>query len=169
MRSPALIGSLLGALFCAAPVPRTLAPPVAAAPKPVLLVFITVDQMREDYLEKWAGQFTGGLKRLLDRAAFFTNAHQDYAITETAPGHASTMSGRFPRSTGITRNLAGVIDTAAHLIGSSDPGASPFRFHGTTLTDWLTAADARTRALSVSVSQSVRDRASTRLNSSHVY
>jgi predicted AlkP superfamily pyrophosphatase or phosphodiesterase len=150
MRSPALIGSLLGALFCAAPVPRTLAPPVEAAPRPVLLVFITVDQMREDYLEKWAGQFTGGLKRLLDRAAFFTNAHQDYAITETAPGHASTMSGRFPRSTGITRNLAGVIDTASHLIGSSDPGASPFRFHGTTLTDWLTAADARTRALSVS-------------------
>ena len=150
MPSPFVTGSLLGLLFCATPAAHTGTPPSDAAPKPVLLVFITVDQLREDYLEKWRSQFTGGLKRLLDRAAFFTNAHQDYAITETAPGHASTMSGRFPRSTGITRNLAGVNDSTSPLIGSTDPGASPFRFRGTTLTDWLVAADAHTRVLSVS-------------------
>lgn len=150
---PALAGSLIGALFCAPAAPPEPPPPVEpvqAAARPTLVVFITVDQMREDYLEKWAGQFTGGFKRLLGGGAFFTNGHQDHAITETAPGHASTMSGRFPRSTGITRNLAGVNDTTSPLILGRGPGASPFRFRGTTLTDWLTAADPRTRALSVS-------------------
>jgi predicted AlkP superfamily pyrophosphatase or phosphodiesterase len=116
------------------------------------LLFITVDQMREDYLERWRDQFTGGFRQLLEGGAFFTNGHQDHAVTETAPGHASTMSGRFPRSTGITRNLAGVNnDPASPLIGTGGLSASPFRFRGTTLTDWLTAADSRTRALSVSL------------------
>jgi predicted AlkP superfamily pyrophosphatase or phosphodiesterase len=115
-----------------------------------LLVFFTVDQFRADYLDRYRPQFTGGLARLMTEGAFFTDAHQDHAITETAPGHASTMSGRFPRSTGITRNLAGVIDSLSPLIGSEDVGASPRRFRGTTVTDWLTAKDQRTRALSVS-------------------
>ncbi|HEU5220390.1 MAG TPA: alkaline phosphatase family protein [Gemmatimonadales bacterium] len=146
---PTLTGSLLGALFCGAPLGSPAAPP-APVTKPVLVVFLTVDQMREDYFDRWKGQLTGGLKRFRDGAAFFTNGHQDHAVTETAPGHASIGSGRFPRSTGITRNLAGVNDPNSPLIGSAGPGASPFRFRGTTLTDWLTAADPMTRALSVS-------------------
>lgn len=147
----ALTGSLLATVFCAAGPSGGSAPtPVQARAKPTLLVFITVDQLREDYLEKWRSQFTGGFKQLLDGGAFFTNGHQDHAITETAPGHASTMSGRFPRSTGITRNLAGVNDSTSPLIAGLGPGASPFRFRGSTLTDWLTARDPKTRALSVS-------------------
>jgi len=43
-----------------------------------------------------------------------------------------------------------VNDPDSPLIGSKELGASPFRFRGTTLTDWLTAADPATRALSVS-------------------
>ena len=97
------------------------------AVKPALLVFITVDQMREDYLERWRGEFIGGFRRLVFGGAFFTNGHQDHAITETAPGHASTMSGRFPRSTGITRNTAGVNDSTWPLLGSPGLGAAPFR------------------------------------------
>ena len=147
---PALTGSLLGALFCAPAPPVRTGPAPAEAAKPTLLVFITVDQMREDYLDRWRSEYTGGLKRLVDGGALFTNGHQDHAITETAPGHASTMSGRFPRSTGITRNTAGVNDSTWPLIGSPGLGAAPFRFRGTTLTDWLTAADPKTRALSVS-------------------
>ena len=125
------------------------APPVAG-PKPTLLVFITVDQLRPDYLDRFKAQLHGGLARLVNGGAYFVDGHQDHAITETAPGHASLMSGRFPRSTGITRNLAGVNDPGSPLIGSNDLGASPFRFRGTTLTDWLTTADPATRALSVS-------------------
>ena len=60
------------------------------------------------------------------------------------------MSGRFPRRTGIARNSAGVQDPQQPLVGARGPGASPFRFRGTTLTDWLRSKNPRTRALSVS-------------------
>jgi predicted AlkP superfamily pyrophosphatase or phosphodiesterase len=145
-RRRGLFAAALVAAGCSHPVPA----PAPRPAKPTLLVFITVDQFRPDYLERFRSQLHGGLARLEARGAYFTDAHQDYAITETAPGHASTMSGRYPRSTGITRNVMGVNDPSSKLIGSKDPGASPFRFRGTTLTDWLTAADPATRVLSVS-------------------
>src|SRR6185503_18191938 len=90
-------------------------PAAAQTPAPKLLVFITIDQMRPDYFTRWPGQLTGGLARLWNGGAVFTNAHQDHAITETAPGHASTMSGRFPRSTGIVSNDFGVADPQVRL------------------------------------------------------
>ncbi|HEY3744960.1 MAG TPA: alkaline phosphatase family protein [Gemmatimonadaceae bacterium] len=114
------------------------------------MVFITIDAMRTDYLPRFAQQLTGGLGRLYRGGAVFTNGFQDHAITETAPGHSATMSGRFPVHTGISANSAGVNDTTVTLIGAAGPGASPFRFQGTTLADWLTAKDSRTRVLSVS-------------------
>ena len=118
--------------------------------RPTLVVFITVDQLRLDYLTRFGPQLTGGLGRLARGGAVFARAYQDHAITETAPGHASTLSGRFPRSTGIVTNAAGVGDIQAPLVNSTGPGASPFRFRGSTLTDWLRTRDPRTRALSVS-------------------
>jgi len=117
---------------------------------PKLVVFITVDAMRPDYLPRFAPQLTGGLGRLYKGGAVFTNGFQDHAITETAPGHSVTMSGRFPVHTGISANTAGVNDTTVSLIDAPGLGASPFRFRGTTLTDWLIAKDLRTRVLSVS-------------------
>ena len=100
---------------------------------PTLVVFLTVDQLRPDYFDRWRTQLTGGLGRLARGGAFYTNAFQDHALTETAPGHAAVMSGRFPRRTGIARNTAGVQDPQQPLIGARGPGASPFRFRGTTL------------------------------------
>ncbi|HET6700261.1 MAG TPA: alkaline phosphatase family protein [Gemmatimonadaceae bacterium] len=127
--------------------PRPLPDPARA---PTLIVFITVDQLRPDYFDRWRTQLTGGLGRLARGGAFYTNAFQDHALTETAPGHATTMSGRFPRRTGIVRNSAGVQDPQQPLIGARGSGASPFRFRGTTLTDWLRSKNPRSRALSVS-------------------
>jgi hypothetical protein len=117
---------------------------------PRLIVFLTVDQMRSDYVDRWAGQLSGGLARLSRRGAFFTNAFQDHGVTETAPGHSVVMSGRFPRSTGILRNTAGVEDPQAPLLTSRDLPASPYRFRGTVLMDWLRTRDARSRGLSIS-------------------
>ena len=120
-------------------------------PRPSLVVLITIDQLRNDYLERFAPQLSGGLGRLSRDGAWFTNAHHDHAITETAPGHATLLSGRFPRSTGIMMNRAGVEDDASPLIaGGVGPGASPRRFQGTTLADWMTTHDPQSRALSVS-------------------
>jgi predicted AlkP superfamily pyrophosphatase or phosphodiesterase len=117
---------------------------------PLLVVMITVDQLRPDYLTMYQPQFTGGLARLMKGGALFTNAFQDHAITETAPGHSTTLSGRFPRSTGIVSNSAGVGDPQAPLIGAPGEGASPFRFRGSTLADWLRFANPASRALSIS-------------------
>lgn len=122
----------------------------AQAAKPTLMVFITIDQLRGDYIQRWRSQLTGGLHRLESGGAYFTQAYHDHAITETAPGHATTMSGRFPVHTGITSNSNGVEDRSMPLIGSPDIGASPARFHGTTMLDWMRANDRSTKFLSVS-------------------
>jgi predicted AlkP superfamily pyrophosphatase or phosphodiesterase len=123
----------------------------APSERPSLVVLVTVDQMRGDYLDRFGGQLEGGLARLARGGAWYTNAHHDHAITETAPGHATLLSGRFPRSTGIMMNSLGVFDSLAPLVAGSGPGASPKRFVGTTLVDWLRAGDPRSRALSVSM------------------
>src|SRR5438552_3260958 len=120
------------------------------APRPRLVVVITVDQLRPDYLDRYRSQLTGGLALLLKQGAVFTEAYQDHAVTETAPGHSTILSGRWPAHTGIVRNTAGVQDSTAPLVGVTGLGASPARFRGTALFDWLKAAEPGARALSVS-------------------
>jgi len=121
------------------------------ASPPARLVFaIAIDQFRPDYLDRWRSQYTGGLAMLLREGVFFPHGEQDHAITETAPGHSTMMSGRSPASTGIVTNDLGVPDPGAPLIGSTGVGASPRRFNGTTLLDWFLARDPGTRSLSVS-------------------
>jgi arylsulfatase A-like enzyme len=141
---------LLLAAFATAPAALHAQYTRPASERPRLIVFLTVDQFRPDYLDRWAPQLTGGLGRLSKRGAFFPNAFQDHAVTETAPGHSATMSGRFPRSTGILRNTAGVEDPQAPLLTSRDAPASPYRFRGSVLMDWIRTRDARARALSIS-------------------
>ena len=126
------------------------APARPAAPvKPKLVVMITVDQLRSDYLMRWRPQLSGGLAQLLTSGAVFSNAYQDHAITETAPGHSTVLSGRWPAHTGIITNTLGVGDSTAPLLEVRGPGASPRRFRGTEFYDWLVAAQPVSRALSV--------------------
>src|SRR5438874_9924627 len=86
-------------------------------PRPKLVVVITVDQLRPDYFTRWKSQLTGGLFQLTNEGAVFTDGYQDHAVTETAPGHSTILSGLWPAHTGIIRNSAGVEDTTAPLIG----------------------------------------------------
>ena len=132
------------------PTPSATGPVRAEAP--ALVVLITIDQFCADYLQRFGAQMTGGIARLMRGGAWFANAHHDHAITETAPGHATLLSGRFPRSTGIMMNSIGVDDDAAPLLANGyGPGASPRRFQGTTLVDWMRKANGKTRSLSVSM------------------
>ena len=57
---------------------------------------IVVDQMRADYVDKFRGQWSGGLKRLVDEGAWFRAAAYPYASTETCVGHATISTGAFP-------------------------------------------------------------------------
>ncbi len=127
---------------------------LASAPAPArakLVVVLTVDQLRPDYLDRWKRQFTGGLAQLLNEGAVFADAYQDHAVTETAPGHSTVLSGRWPAHTGIISNAFGVLDSTAPLVGTTGVPASPRRFRGTVLFDWMRAADPAARALSVSL------------------
>jgi predicted AlkP superfamily pyrophosphatase or phosphodiesterase len=129
------------------------APAVAqTSNRPALLVLLTVDQMRSDYYDRFKAHLRIGFPRLYERGAVFDEAYQDHGFTETAPGHASLLSGRFPVHTGIATNAQGVNTSAVSILGGgpADPGASPFRFQGTTLIDWMRAANPSTRFLSVS-------------------
>lgn len=126
-------------------------PAQAPRPRPKLVVFIAVDQFRADYLSRFDRQFTGGFRRLLDQGVVYLHGEQDHAITETAPGHSTMLSGRSPTSTNIVTNPLGVTDPAYPILGLPDEtGASPLRFRGTELFDWLRTADSGSRALSVS-------------------
>src|SRR6266581_9698756 len=94
-------------ILCAALSGRT----TPAPSRPKLVVVITVDQLRADYLNRWKAQLTGGLGQLMTEGALFTDGYQDHAITETAPGHSTILSGLWPAHTGIMRNSAGVLDS----------------------------------------------------------
>lgn len=126
--------------------------PLAAQHRDIsLVVLVAVDQFRPDYLDRYGRQFTGGLRLLLDRAVLYTEGRQLHAVTETAPGHATMLSGRVPAHTGIVSNDLGVGDPGAPVLGDPRaPGASPRRFRGTALYDWMLARDPEARVLSVS-------------------
>jgi arylsulfatase A-like enzyme len=153
---PLAAAVLLASIACGSAAPQTAAAPAATSPqveragRPTLVVLVAVDQLRADYFQRWDGQLAGGLARFWRQGAFFTDGRQDHAVTETAPGHSTMLSGRWPAHTGIVVNALGVQDPASPLTGAKGEGASPARFRGTTLADWMRAADPATRILSVS-------------------
>ena len=61
--------------------------------KPKLVLVLSIDQMRFDYLTRFNSLYKGGLRRLLDQGAVFTNAKYRHANTETGPGHSVILSG----------------------------------------------------------------------------
>ena len=70
-----------------------------------LMVGIVVDQMREEYLYRFAPKFgDGGFKRLMNDGFMMRNAHYNYVPTYTGPGHASIYTGSTPALHGIIGN-----------------------------------------------------------------
>jgi predicted AlkP superfamily pyrophosphatase or phosphodiesterase len=73
--------------------------------KPRLVLLIAVDQFRYDYLERFGDIFAeNGIRRLLREGASWTDANYDHVPTETAPGHATMLTGAWPSETGIIAN-----------------------------------------------------------------
>jgi hypothetical protein len=67
-------------------------------------VIIVVDQMRADYVERFRQTWSRGLKRLMDRGAWFTHAKYPYLTTVTCAGHATVATGAFPPAHGVFQN-----------------------------------------------------------------
>ena len=136
---------------------------IAARPRLVLL--IVVDQFRYDYLERFGDLFVeGGLRRLQRDGASWTNANYDHVPTETAPGHATLLTGTWPAENGIIANewldrdtgkrVTSVSDETVNLFGggSEERASSPRRLLASTLGDELRLATAgRSKVIGISV------------------
>src|SRR5262249_13336747 len=80
------------------------APPTAAPAAPKLVVLIVLDQVRADYLERFADEWTGGLQRMMKTGAWFTKAAYPYLVTATCAGHATISTGALPHRHGVVHN-----------------------------------------------------------------
>jgi len=140
------------------------APPsaaIATALRPRLVLMVSIDQMRFDYLTRFEPLFAGGFKRLLADGAVFSNAHYRHATSETGPGHAVLASGRHGRDTGIVANswydrlarkMVNVVDDPAYSpVPGPGRGASPAQFVGSTIGDLLKKVSPGSRVVGVSL------------------
>jgi len=76
-----------------------------AQQRPKLVVGVVVDQMKMEYLYRFADDFSAnGFKRLMNNGYTFQNMHYNYMPTYTAPGHASIYTGTTPAIHGIVGN-----------------------------------------------------------------
>src|SRR5882672_4922143 len=98
--------------------------------RPKLVVMLVVDQMRADYVDKFQGQWTGGLKRLLEEGAWFRDAAYPYAATETCVGHATISTGAFPATHGMVANAWLDRDTQKMVTCTADPKATNTGYAG---------------------------------------
>jgi predicted AlkP superfamily pyrophosphatase or phosphodiesterase len=98
--------------------------------RPKLVVMLVVDQMRADYVDKFQGQWNGGLKRLLTDGAWFRAAAYPYAATETCPGHATISTGAFPASHGMVANAWWDRDAQQMVACTSDPNVKDIAYAG---------------------------------------
>ena len=169
MRSLLLVAALAG---CAGPQPVAApAPPGPAKPAGKLVVLVVFDQMRGDYLDRWAAHFgPDGFERIKTSGAWFSECHIPYSCTSTGPGHASIITGATPAAHGIIENdwfdrKAGEpvycaqptrpydrvppLAAAGKSTRGSGIGFSPERLTADTVGDVLKAAGGRVFSLSI--------------------
>jgi predicted AlkP superfamily pyrophosphatase or phosphodiesterase len=120
----AALGMALLTCGAGAQAPKTAAVRKTEKPTwPKLVVLLVVDQMRGDYVDKFRGQWTGGLKRLLTEGAWFRAAAYPYAATETCPGHSTISTGSFPANHGMVANAWWDREQQKMVTCTSDPDA----------------------------------------------
>src|SRR5499425_1664921 len=107
-------------------------PATPAPARPKLVVLLVVDQMRADYIDKFEGQWTGGLKRLVREGAWFREAAYPYAATETCVGHSTIATGALPATHGMVANAWWDRDSGKIVTCTFDPQASNIAYGGAT-------------------------------------
>jgi predicted AlkP superfamily pyrophosphatase or phosphodiesterase len=101
-----------------------------APARPKLVVLLVVDQMRGDYVDKFRGQWTGGLKRLVEEGAWFRDAAYPYGATETCVGHSTISTGAFPATHGIVANSWWDRDAQKMVTCTADPNVKNSGYAG---------------------------------------
>ncbi len=81
--------------------------------RPRLVVLVVVDQLRADYLSRFADDLLpavdakgrpGGFRHVIDAGAYWPRATHDVFQAMTGPGHASIATGAWPARSGIVLN-----------------------------------------------------------------
>lgn len=121
--------------------------------KPKLVIGIVIDQMRYDYLTRFADRYgKDGFNRILKNGFSLENAHYNMIPTYTAVGHASIYAGTSPSNHGIISNnwydkvlkksIYCVDDANYKTIGNKGivGQKSPHRLYTTTVADQLQLA-----------------------------
>jgi arylsulfatase A-like enzyme len=121
--------------------------------RPKLVVLLVVDQMRGDYIDKFRGQWTGGLKRLVDEGAWYRAAAYPYAATETCVGHSTISTGSFPSTHGMIANQWWDRKSPKTSTCTADSGAQNIGYAGTVPT---TAGDSAVRMLMPSFAEELK-------------
>jgi len=158
--------ALLLSLLVASPAASAVAP----APTPRLVVFVSIDQCRSDYLTRFVDHYLpayrdgqlGGFNVLVADGAHFRDAHLAHMPTTTGPGHATLATGAptalhgiignriFDRTTGKSRRS--VEDHSVQTIGGNATPASARNLLVTTLGDELKlATGGRAKVVSVAI------------------
>ena len=130
--------------------PEVVLPPELEGPR--LVVFLVVDQMRAEYLDRFGPLFTGGFARLEAESIRFTEAHHFHSATETSPGHATLSTGLFPSHHGIVANYWFDRQEGEFTYSVSDSTfrRSPRNLDATTLGSWIKAASPASKVFAVS-------------------
>jgi hypothetical protein len=130
---------------------------------PKLVLAIVVDQFRYDYLTRFRADFSGGIKRLLEQGAVFTNANYEASPTVTAVGHSTFLTGALPAKSGIIANtwwdreagktVTSVSDDTVKLLGAGEDrtGSSPRRLLVSTIGDELKKSGKGGKVISISL------------------
>lgn len=134
--------------------------------RPRLVLLVVVDQLRGD--RPWSALErlpAGGVRKLLEEGVAYLDAHYAHAITETAVGHATLVTGALPAQHGIVGNdwrdpwtgklVENCVDEEHPLVGRPEDkrlGRSPRRLLSSTIGDQLALASAgRSKVFGVSI------------------
>jgi len=131
---------------------------------PKLVVVMVIDGLPSEQVQRYRDQFgPGGLRRLLEQGASFTDAHQAHGITVTAVGHSAVLTGAYPYRHGVIGNnwiaangqqVYCTEDTRYHYIDEetdAHDGTSPANLRVDTLGDQLRYASGnRSKVVTVS-------------------
>ena len=154
-----IILAVLAVLFVSAIGSGQFSTPAATPPR--LILVVAIDQMRFDFLDRFAPLYKSGLKTLIERGAVFANAKYRHANTETGPGHAVLLTGSDPKHSGIVANdwwdaylgrVVNVIDDPVQTpLGGAGRPASPSNLQTFTVGDVLKSKNVRSRVVGVGI------------------
>src|ERR1700683_831222 len=135
LRKKSILAGLAVLSFLLALTPFTASSPAAGPTDstPKLVVILAIDQMRGDYLDRFATEWRGGIKRLIDQGAWFTNAAYPYSGTVTCAGHSSISTGDFPDRHGMIGNNWWNRELNKEVNCTEDPSTHLLSYDGATL------------------------------------